>query len=228
MTTTGYSLASSPIIVDGVTLLKSEPPQCQINFHMDVVGQGHVLESSHSIEQQNISIFLTHIAPEHQTERAQQRLGESVNVGALEPGYYVVTFHLRGDAAEDGEFHPSKSVILKAQGVNDVQLPPDHSHDWHAWINAMPPGPSVLHVTGTVSVPDGNQVVKLVRAVPQGFNPRILILDLEMHDASASSANDTEVKVHYSEQAGVDSFDGIHIRFPNGGDVFIDNIIIAY
>jgi hypothetical protein len=228
MTTTGYSLATSPITVDGVSLVKSAPPACQVNFHMDVVGSGHVLESSHSVDKQNINIYLTHIAPEHLTDRKRQRLGESVEVGVLEPGYYVVTFYLRGDAAEGTEFHPSKSVVLRAQGKDDAQLPPDHSHDWHAWINAMPPGPSVLHVTGTVSVPDGNQIVTLVRAVPQGFNPRILILDLEMHDASASTTHDTEVKVYYSEQAGVDSFDGVHIRFPNGGDVFIDNIIVAY
>jgi hypothetical protein len=228
MSTTGYSLATSPVIVDGITLLKSMPPQCQLNFHIDVVGSGHVLETSHSVENHHISIFLTHITPERVESKSPQRLNESVDLGALEAGHYVVTFYTRGDAAEGTDFKPSKAVILYAHGEDDAQLPPDHSHDWHAWVNAMPPGPSALHVSGTVTVPDGNKVVKLVRAAPQGFNPRILILDLEMHDASASTSSDTEVKVHYSEAAGVDSFDSIHIRFPNGGDVFIDNIIVAY
>lgn len=225
MSTTGYSLAASPIVVDGISLLESMPPQCQVNFHIDVVGAGHVLETSHSIDGHHITIFVTHIRPERIREKSLQRLNEAVNLGVLEPGSYVVTFFNRGD---DGNFSPVKALVLRALGEEDAQIPPDHSHDWHAWVNAMPPGPSALHVSGTVTVPNGDTLVKLVRAVPQGFNPRILILDLEMHDSSASSSNDTEVKVHYSEAASVDSFDSIHIRFPNGGDVFIDNIIVAY
>lgn len=228
MSTTGYSLAASPIIVDGISLLESQPPQCQLHFHLDVVGAGHVLETSHSVDDQHISIFVTHISPERVEVKSPQRLNESINLAVLEPGYYVVTFYLRGDNAEGCCFKPSKSVVLHAHGADDAQLPPDHSHDWHAWVNAMPPGPQTLHISGSVAVPDGNKVVKLVRAVPQGFNPRILMLDLEMHDAKASLANDTLVRVHYSERANVNSFDGVHIRFPNGGNVFIDNIIVAY
>lgn len=225
MTTTGYALAASPIVVDGISLLESMPPQCQVNFHINVVGAGHVLETSHSIEGSTISIFITHIRPERIEDKKPQRLNESVNIGVLEAGSYIVTFHNRGD---DGNFTPVKALVLQAQGEEDAQIPPDHSHDWHAWVNAMPPGPHTLHVSGTVTVPNGDTLVKLARAVPQGFNPRILILNLELHNASASSCNDTEVKVHYSEPASVDSFDGIHIRFPNGGGVYIDNIIIAY
>lgn len=225
MSTTGYSLAASPIVVDGVSLLESMPPQCQLNFHIAVVGTGHVLETSHSIEGHHISIFITHIRPERVKERTPQRLNEVINLGVLEPGHYVVTFFNR---SEDDNFSPVKALVLHALGEEDAQIPPDHSHDWHAWVNAMPPGPHTLHVSGTVTVPNGDTLVKLARAVPQGFNPRILILDLEMHDAHASSSNDTEVKVHYCEAASIDSFDGIHIRFPNGGGVYIDNIIVAY
>ncbi|MBU0654004.1 MAG: hypothetical protein KJ914_02610 [Gammaproteobacteria bacterium] len=225
MSTTGYSLAASPIVVDGISLLESMPPQCQVNFHIDVVGAGHVLETSHSIDGHHITIFVTHIRPERIREKSLQRLNEAVNLGVLEPGPYVVTFFNRGD---DGNFSPVKALVLRALGEEDAQIPPDHSHDWHAWVNAMPPGPSALHVSGTVTVPNGDTLVKLVRAVPQGFNPRILILDLERHDATASTSSDTEVRVHYSEAASVDSFDSIHIRFPNGGNVFIDNIIVAY
>lgn len=228
MMTTGYSLAVSPIMIDGISLLESMPPHCLLNFHIDAVGAGHVLETSHTIDHHHINIFLTHICPERIKDKSPQCLSESINLGVLEPGHYVVTFHTRGDNEADTRFRPSKSVVLHAHGEDDAQLPPEHSQDWHAWVNAMPPGPSTLHVSGHVSVPDGNKVAKLVRAVPQGFNPRILMLDLEMHDAKASQASDTLVKVHYSEAAGVDSFDAIHIRFPNGGDVFIDNIIVAY
>lgn len=227
-TTTGYSLAVSPIVVDGVSLLESMPAQCLLNFHIDVVGNGHVLETAHTIDHQHINVFVTHISPERIKDKSLQRLSESVNLGVLPPGFYVLTFHTRGDNAEGVHFHPSKSLVLHAHGEDDAQLPPGDSQDWHAWVNAMPPGPSTLHVSGQVSVADGNKVAKLVRSVPQGFNPRILLLDLQMHDAKASPATDTVMKVHYSEAVGVDSFDSIHIRFPNGGDVFIDNIIVAW
>jgi hypothetical protein len=89
MSTTGYSLSVSPIIVDGISLLESMPPQCQLHFHLDVVGTGHVLETSHSVENQHISIFVTHISPERVQEKVPQCLRESINLEVLEPGYYT-------------------------------------------------------------------------------------------------------------------------------------------
>lgn len=52
--------------------------------------------------------------------------------------------------------------------------------DWTAWINKMPPPPDSLHVVGSVLAMNMGQTASLTRAVPQGINPAILILDLKM------------------------------------------------
>ena len=49
-----------------------------------------------------------------------------------------------------------------------------------AWIDTMPPGPAKLIVIGQIEVPTGGFKAKLVRAVPQGINPAILLLDVEV------------------------------------------------
>jgi hypothetical protein len=42
--------------------------------------------------------------------------------------------------------------------------------------NEMPPGPHRLHVRAIVEVPTPGYTAKLVKAVPQGINPAILLL----------------------------------------------------
>src|SRR5262245_54508407 len=58
-------------------------------------------------------------------------------------------------------------------GVAPTKVP---GPSWAAWINNMPIGPRSLHVIGSVTVPNPGVIVVLRRAVPQGFNPAILIL----------------------------------------------------
>jgi hypothetical protein len=53
--------------------------------------------------------------------------------------------------------------------------------EFKAWLDEMP-GPGkhhTLHVTGKVTVPTTGYQVSLVEAVPQGINPKILILDVK-------------------------------------------------
>ena len=47
---------------------------------------------------------------------------------------------------------------------------------WKAVHNMMPPGPSVLRVTGKCIFPKHGYKVTLKEAVPQGINPAILLL----------------------------------------------------
>ncbi len=56
--------------------------------------------------------------------------------------------------------------------------------DWYAWEDQMPPIPPgpTLYVTGDVETPGSNIVPVLKPAVPQGTNPKILILDLTLVD----------------------------------------------
>jgi hypothetical protein len=47
---------------------------------------------------------------------------------------------------------------------------------WKAILNLMPPGPSILKVTGKCLFPKHGFKVTLKEAVPQGINPAILLL----------------------------------------------------
>ena len=52
--------------------------------------------------------------------------------------------------------------------------------DWYAWLDLMPPSPDDLHVIGEVYVSNPGVEPLLVMHEPQGFNPRILLLDLHL------------------------------------------------
>ncbi len=52
--------------------------------------------------------------------------------------------------------------------------------EWKAWINKMPMSPRAIHVVGDVEVPNPGVEVLLTMRVPQGINPSILQLDLNL------------------------------------------------
>lgn len=52
--------------------------------------------------------------------------------------------------------------------------------DWHAWLNTMPPKPDDFHVSGDVLVSNPGVQPILTMREPQGINPTILILDLNL------------------------------------------------
>lgn len=54
------------------------------------------------------------------------------------------------------------------------------TRDWHAWLNAMPPGPESFHVTGEVLVGNPGVLAQLSVKHPQGINSDILLLDLNL------------------------------------------------
>lgn len=51
---------------------------------------------------------------------------------------------------------------------------------WAAWNDLRPPPPNAVHVVGSVQVTNPGIDVKLTKTIPQGFNPQILLLDLEL------------------------------------------------
>jgi len=51
--------------------------------------------------------------------------------------------------------------------------------EFKAWLDKMPGANNTLHVTGKVTVPTTGYHVSLVEAVPQGINPKILLLEVK-------------------------------------------------
>jgi hypothetical protein len=89
--------------------------------------------------------------------------------------------------------------------------------DWYAWLDIMPPGRHHLHVTGKVEGRIGSTVV-LTPANPQGINPEILLLTLQV-----DLPNPTVTTVpHYGlldavySQEGGDQYRQVQVQTPDG------------
>jgi hypothetical protein len=72
--------------------------------------------------------------------------------------------------AKTGKAKTTKAKTVKAKVV------PGKCSGWKAILNMMPPGPSILKVTGKCIFPKHGFKVTLKEAVPQGINPAILLL----------------------------------------------------
>ncbi|MEP3477832.1 MAG: hypothetical protein ABJZ55_01165 [Fuerstiella sp.] len=63
----------------------------------------------------------------------------------------------------------------------NIATPNIATRDWYAWNDQMPPKPDRFHVVGEVQVPNPGVDVLLSPRVPQGINPKILLLDLHLN-----------------------------------------------
>ncbi|HEX3230992.1 MAG TPA: hypothetical protein VHQ95_18590 [Pyrinomonadaceae bacterium] len=74
-----------------------------------------------------------------------------------------------------GKAKAGKAKTTKAKTVK-AKVAPGKCSGWKAILNMMPPGPSILRVTGKCIFPKHGFKVTLKEAVPQGINPAILLL----------------------------------------------------
>lgn len=76
-----------------------------------------------------------------------------------------------------------------------------HDNTWSAVLDMMPPSPGRLTVKGSCTCPTGGYKASLAKAVPQGINPSILILELST-TAPSGIVNQmvTTYDVTYTEQ----------------------------
>ena len=98
---------------------------------------------------------------------------------------------------------PTKPYRLTflTRAKSDTTDPVIQSKNFRAWENLQPPAPHSFHVSGTVVVRATNYVARLEKAVPQGINPKILLLDLivdKVGDVGGDAI--TDLPVQYSEK----------------------------
>ena len=98
------------------------------------------------------------------------------------------------------------------------QAPQGDCRNWAAWIDREPPGEATLHVTGECEFPTGGFTVELRRHEPQGFNPRVLLLDKVVTPPSGPATQViTTVDVRYREETTA-GFDTVTI-LPDGPSI---------
>lgn len=81
--------------------------------------------------------------------------------------------------------------------------------EWDAWLDTMPPGPASVHVSGKAQCPSAGYALRVVRQVPQGINPRDLLLPLEELAPKVSGQVVSQVEFSYSVPAKVGQFDTV-------------------
>jgi hypothetical protein len=83
---------------------------------------------------------------------------------------------------------------------------------FNAWIDKQPVGPHKLIVIGAVQITDGGNA-KMTRAVSQGINPNIIIL--ELNAVPPTGRDDTNVPVRYEESPPKAPYTEATIRYGN-------------
>lgn len=116
----------------------------------------------------------------------------------------------------------SSSIIVDACGVTPNPNPSISvdTSDWHAWVNAMPPGPASFHVTGVAYAPTPGYEVSLSPATPQGINPKDLILDLNLRARPGVWPQViTPMSVRYDVENYAGNYESVLVREPDGDAV---------
>jgi hypothetical protein len=95
---------------------------------------------------------------------------------------------------------------------------------WRAQLDRQPPGPATLRVRGSCEFPTAGFKVTLRRHTPQGFNPRILLLDKVVMPPTGPVAQVvTRVEVRYEETTTA-GFDAVTI-LPDGDTVPVEVVL---
>jgi hypothetical protein len=87
------------------------------------------------------------------------------------------------------------------------------SQNWSAWINTQPiqPTPGTLIVVGEVFT-HPSKVAVLVKRVPQGINPKILLLEVVLHSSGVPTKQPQWVK--YAEAlSSIGQYESIEVFF---------------
>jgi hypothetical protein len=118
------------------------------------------------------------------------------------------------------------AVQLEAEGSAEAAkeygkggpICPFDTRDWYAWVDLMPPGPKSFHVVGSVLAPTPGYKASMKPAVPQGINPKQLILELELVPLPGNWPQVlTWIEARYDQESFDGDYDEVAIRC--GGEI---------
>jgi hypothetical protein len=192
-----------------VVTLESDPPQ----FVLFVRGTKPYLNM-----EVELSPFVYLRQPEYWELEVLGRL-RGLGLPALAP--YTASLRLAGVTGTKGV----EVVGATRRARFDVPPAPAPARNctWRAWLDRQPPGPATLHVQGECEFPTAGFGVTLRRHEPQGFNPRVLLLDEVVRPPRGPVAQVvTRVEVRY-EEATTAGFDAVTI-LPEGDTVRVEEV----
>jgi len=127
-------------------------------------------------------------------------------------------------------------AMLRGHVVGSASVPIQCSHEhpqkdpaavdttgWYAWLSKMPGALPSFHVSGVAHLPTPGYEAHLVKATPQGINPRELILDLQITPLPGIWPQVvTPASVRYDEGSPGVEYTGVLVREPDGDAVHLD------
>lgn len=155
-----------------------------------------------------------------QVPKAVRHCIQDLRLGAAAGKTTLMVFAMVGEAIVG-----SSSIDVSDLGRIDVgdgkdKPTPIDTSDWFAWVNAMPPGPPSLHVTGIVTAPNPGYEARLAPASPQGINPRDLILNVSLtRKPGVWPQVVTQIPVRYDVEEYKDNYDTVLVTLPDGSGI---------
>ncbi len=93
---------------------------------------------------------------------------------------------------------------------------------FEAWLDTQPGSPHSLHVKGQIQFPSGGWTFEVHKAVPQGINPKILLLDVTVtKPAGKATGNVTTNLLTFDEEPAAHEYTQVEIRL-GSSKVLID------
>jgi hypothetical protein len=106
---------------------------------------------------------------------------------------------------------------LREEGTMAYSAPT--TKNWKAWQDLQPgPGKPKLIVTGQVELGNTNETPHLKETVPQGINPKILLLDLTITSSGIGNPVVHWKEVRFEKKIEKDQYSSVDIMF-NGNSV---------
>jgi hypothetical protein len=193
-----------------VVTLESDPPQ----FVLFVRGTKPYL---------NMQVELSPLVYVRQPEYWEiEVLGRLPGIGLPALAPYTASLRLAGVTGTKGV------EVVGATRRARFDVPPEPGAGrgtctWRAWLDRQPPGPATLHVQGACEFPTAGFQVALRRHAPQGFNPRVLLLEKVVRPPRGAVAQVvTRVEVRYEEPTTA-GFDAVTI-LPDGATVPVEEV----
>lgn len=157
--------------------------------------------------------------PEYWGIEVVGRLPGGIGFPALAPN--TVSIRLSGIVGTEG------IEVIGAIRSEKIEVPPEETigecRDWSAWHDHQPPGPPTLHVHAECEFLTAGYTVELRRRVPQGINPKDLLLTKVVHGPTGPVADVImTVEARYQEETDFE-YDTVTI-LPDGLSIPVEEV----
>lgn len=157
--------------------------------------------------------------PEYWGIEVVGRLPGGIGLPAVAP--YTVSIRLSDITGTEG------IEVIGATRSEKIKIPPEEAsgkcHDWSAWHDHQPPGPTTLNVHAECEFPTAGYTVELKRQEPQGINPKDLLLIKVVHEPTGPVADViTTVEARYHEETDFE-YDTVTI-LPDGLSIPVEEV----